>query len=298
MKVPSPASFEKLLCRHRLRAELVTVTGLRIGAGKNHDAAATDQPILRDAFGRPYLPGSSLKGCLRSTLEAILRSLDRRANRNLWACEIFERGQTGPDGFRHGGGRCVGDSLDDQKLASKGKEIPLQQILERTCTACSLFGSSHLAGRVFIHDLPWLGDDPRIDLRDGVGIDRDLGTAAPKVKYDFEAVPPGSRFQLEIICENLDPEGGNVRLALLLATLDLLHRGEILLGGLSRRGLGRVQLANPTLEWTNAERLLSFQGYDNRPTYQEQVASAQKTLHDLLTAKDSLTGEPTCTNNG
>ncbi|MFN4227892.1 MAG: type III-A CRISPR-associated RAMP protein Csm3, partial [Candidatus Ratteibacteria bacterium] len=38
-----------------------TTTGLKIGG--------LDQPVIKDPLGRPYIPGSSLKGKLRSLIE-------------------------------------------------------------------------------------------------------------------------------------------------------------------------------------------------------------------------------------
>jgi len=50
---------------------LVTVTwagGLHVGTGERL-SAATDAPVLRDGTGRPYLPGSSIRGVLRDWCE-------------------------------------------------------------------------------------------------------------------------------------------------------------------------------------------------------------------------------------
>src|SRR5512145_941752 len=53
-----------------LDGELICETGLHIGAGKGSlDLGGADNPVVKDAFGRPYVPGSSLRGKLRSLLE-------------------------------------------------------------------------------------------------------------------------------------------------------------------------------------------------------------------------------------
>lgn len=264
-------SFEKLQTRYLLRAELVAVSGLRVGAGKSFDAAATDQPVMRDALGRPYIPGSSLKGSLRSGLEAVLRGLGRE---DLWACEIFDDKKI-----------CVGGSDADTKRARRGEAIPLEEVLERICTACSLFGSRHLAGRVFVHDLPRLSGSPT-EIRDGVGINRDLGVAQPKIKYDVEVIPTGTRFQLEMLLENVD----DIRLGLVLQALSLMSRGEILLGGLTSRGLGKVRIENPTLERTSADRLLRGLDFEELD-YAAELESSGRRLGALLDGEDSETRE-------
>ena len=237
-----PLSFDRLINRFRVTGQLEAVSGFRVGAGKSLDAAATDQPVMRDALGQPFIPGSSVKGALRSSLEAILHGLDRQ---DLKACDIFAA-------------RCVGDSAEDKGRSDGGQPIPFGDVLKRSCTACNLFGSSFIAGRVFIHDLPCCKPDAATEVRDGVGIHRDLGTAQQGIKYDVEVVPAGTRFELEILLENVY----DFQLALLLQCLDMLHRGEILIGGLTSRGLGKVRLVEPALQYIDAPRLLTGQGFE------------------------------------
>jgi CRISPR-associated protein Csm3 len=54
-----------------LKGEMICVTRLHIGASKdNLDIGGLDAPVLRDPVTRaPYVPGSSLKGKLRSLFE-------------------------------------------------------------------------------------------------------------------------------------------------------------------------------------------------------------------------------------
>src|SRR5260370_21028445 len=53
-----------------LSGELHCETGLHIGAGKGSlEIGGADNPVVKDAFGLPYIPGSSLRGKLRSLLE-------------------------------------------------------------------------------------------------------------------------------------------------------------------------------------------------------------------------------------
>src|ERR1700676_3940146 len=60
----------KLIGKLILDGELTCQTGLHIGAGKGSlDIGGADNPVVRDAYGTPYIPGSSLRGRLRSLLE-------------------------------------------------------------------------------------------------------------------------------------------------------------------------------------------------------------------------------------
>lgn len=249
------SSFERLQRRYRVRGTLVVRNGLRIGGGKSFEAAATDQRVMRDALGRPFIPGSSLKGVLRSALEAVLRGLKRD---DFSACDLFD------DTLR-----CTA-ALETKQRESKGS-VKTEDILAALCTVCGLFGSSFLAGRVFVADLPYTGEGSlRTEVRDGVGIDRDLHVASRAIKYDFELVPAGTSFALELVLENV----GDLQLALVLQALELLDQGHVLLGGLTTRGLGRVGLEALTLETTTPELLLTGKGFeplDYRERQQELV---------------------------
>lgn len=69
-----------LLGKFRLTSTLLLETGLHIGGGgENLDIGGLDKPVIRDPLTRqPYLPGSSIKGKLRSILERLLnKSLNR-----------------------------------------------------------------------------------------------------------------------------------------------------------------------------------------------------------------------------
>ena len=63
----------KLIGKLILDGELQCDTGLHIGAGKGSlEIGGADNPVVKDAFGMPYIPGSSLRGRLRSLLEQSL----------------------------------------------------------------------------------------------------------------------------------------------------------------------------------------------------------------------------------
>src|SRR5438093_2804863 len=60
----------RLIGKLLLEGELHCETGLHVGAGKGSlEIGSSDNPVIKDAFGLPYIPGSSLRGRLRSLLE-------------------------------------------------------------------------------------------------------------------------------------------------------------------------------------------------------------------------------------
>lgn len=217
----------------RLRGEITAVTGLHLGSGKTFDMSRSDAPILRDPRGHAYVPGSSLRGVLRAGLEALLRAVDRR-DLGLWACDPF-------------GAPCVSDDLAG--IADGLARV--EHVEARGCAACRVFGASGFASRVWIGDLRSLTDSIT-QVRDGVGIDRDLRTARDKIKFDYELLAPGARFSLDIRTRNLAPwEHGLIAVA-----LDLVHDGQLRLGGLGARGLGQVAVRIEEVVEAEAAQLL------------------------------------------
>src|SRR5512142_151315 len=60
----------KLIGKLILEGVLHCETGLHVGAGKGSlEIGGSDNPVVKDAFGLPYIPGSSLRGKIRSLLE-------------------------------------------------------------------------------------------------------------------------------------------------------------------------------------------------------------------------------------
>src|ERR1039457_5555186 len=60
----------KLIGKLIVEGELTCETGLHVGAGKGSlEIGGSDNPVVKDASARPYVPGSSLRGKIRSLLE-------------------------------------------------------------------------------------------------------------------------------------------------------------------------------------------------------------------------------------
>ena len=85
----SPADFHRLDSRLRLFGRLVTKTGLHVGAAEGAGLDIADMPVIKDGRGLPFIPGSSLKGVLRSTVESLVRAAGNE-NARLWACDSLD----------------------------------------------------------------------------------------------------------------------------------------------------------------------------------------------------------------
>ena len=68
--------FDTFKNRLEITGKLTTVTALRISKGRSTEPIGSDLPVIKDALGRPLIPGSSFKGALRSRLESFLRGID------------------------------------------------------------------------------------------------------------------------------------------------------------------------------------------------------------------------------
>jgi len=229
------ATWEIFASRFIIQARLEAATALRVGAGGEEAAqpSSSDLPVLVAPDDRPFIPGASLRGVVRSQMERIVRTLEPEAGNGRGACNpVVEKEWCITDDDMKG--------LREQSRRRDDTDRWLAgQIWERSCRICRTFGSPWLASRVRIADLPLSdGSDGRIERRDGVSIHREKETV--QNKYDFETVPAGTAFDLRITLENLEQaERGLVWLG-----LRELGDGHILLGGFKGRGLGRASLAD------------------------------------------------------
>ncbi len=87
-----PASLEQkpLLGKFILKSHIEVKTGLHIGGGgENLDIGGLDKPVIRDPLTQyPYLPGSSIKGKMRSIVERLTnKPLNRPSGSNTYRYE-------------------------------------------------------------------------------------------------------------------------------------------------------------------------------------------------------------------
>lgn len=257
------ADFHRLASRLRLRGVLCTQTALRIGASGG-DFDGVDLPVIKDAAGFPFLPGSSIKGALRSTVESLLRGAENRGA-GLWACDpLAQSDHASAESDRASASTQSASTAADPGLADKScghhrRGERLRVDTEQHCAVCRLFGSHVVASHVRFCDAlmrPSERDPGRarvpVEIRDGVSIDRDLRRARGARKFDFEVVSPGTEFVLEIFVENHQPW----LLGLLVMGFDQLAEGFTALGGFTSRGLGRVAFRWSSIVHVTAASLL------------------------------------------
>lgn len=219
-------SATQLLEIYTITGEILVETGLHIGgSAETMEISGIDNPILRSAADNlPYIPGSSLKGKLRSLSE--------------WARgEIPTNGEVIKPKLSSDSARVFGipaqnpkkDSAEDQEVAQRGPT------------------------RLVVRDA-FLTDQSRTDFKQGKlltevktenSINRLTSMANPR---PLERVLPGVRFRMELLYKVFDVggddgEGDRGRFeSVLLPALALLQADA--LGGAVSRGCGKIRFEN------------------------------------------------------
>lgn len=262
-----------------VRATVKAVTGLRIGgAAGGMEIGGLDNPVIRDPVtNRPYIPGSSLKGKMRSLLtRALGKPIHElvKARRNVPAihihwCETKEE-------YWQGG-------------------VP--------CPICRTFGTAgeraFEPGRLIVRDAPLLEELEVPDENGGVrrirwdDIAGNLDLPYTEVKWEaaidvitaaanprqMERVPPGALFDASMLFAVYD-EHDRDGLRTLLLGMRLLE--DDYLGSSGSRGYGRIQFKDLRLTW----RPVAY--YKDPEAHPEQVLAEADTLADLWNRFDAI----------
>jgi CRISPR-associated RAMP protein (TIGR02581 family) len=236
------ANRYELRNRYVFTGKLIMLTAFHIGGGIGRlTASGSDSPVILTPEEVPYIPGSSFKGILRSTVEKIVPMLPG----DWFSCGLIQLDDAEAKEARDQKMPICptawsGDIAEEKRRYPQRAEQIMRDARDRLCATCKLFGSPLAASRVNVNDLympleEWSGI---IQVRDGVAIDRDSEKAKDRLKYDFEVVPSGATFDLEMTLENATEQD----LQLLSVGLsEFIHRfGTI--GGKRSRGLGACKL--------------------------------------------------------
>ena len=162
---------KKLVQKKRYTGTITLKTGLHIGDSKESlDIGGVDSPVVRNKVDNaPYIPGSSLKGKIRSLLELSTGS------------ELGEDDQIN---------KLFGFASKEQTIASK---VIFRDAFLSSASKKSLKGLKHL-------------DMPFTEIKFENTIDRFSGKA--KNPRQIERVPAGTVFEVEIILNVFEGETG------------------------------------------------------------------------------------------
>ncbi|NNJ12847.1 CRISPR-associated RAMP protein [Chloroflexales bacterium ZM16-3] len=218
--------FRRLERRYLFTGELTLQTALHLGGG-DATLGSTDSPVVRRADGQPFIPGSSIKGAFRSTVEKLAVTIGL-PNMEIDAIDL---GSDWMKGF-----------IKRRREKEWTEEQTIERVSAEWPATAHLFGTLFTASKASFSDA-YLVDETEglVQRRDGVAIDRDSERAMDRLKYDYEVVPPTVRFRFELLLENPGP----MDLGLTCLGLSELRSGFFSLGGKRSSGLGRCLLESP-----------------------------------------------------
>ena len=199
-----------------VRGKIECLTGLHIGAGKDTaEIGGVDSPVVRDPHSLPYIPGSSLKGKMRSMLEF---ATDNVGNGKVHTCKKARCEVCRPFGAAADERKCgptrllVRDAYPDKKTRDMWENMNTDLLYA--------------------------------EMKSENFLDRLTSAANPRF---IERVVKGSCFDLEMIYGVYQVDGVNDLdfFAHVVTALRLLEDGT--LGGNGSRGYGqiRLKLADP-----------------------------------------------------
>ncbi len=210
-------------------------------------------PLLNvvDDWLHPVLPGSSLRGVLRSHAECIARTLSSyhaltREDAKVYflshcpACDPLARRLEATD--NHTALESCDSLLHYQASHPEDQEVQPAQL----CLACQLFGSARNGSRLRVEDAPFAGEEPIYKILDFLGVDRFTGGAAEHLKFDALALWKPT-FKVQLWLE--DPE--EWELGWLTLVLRDLSEGWLPVGYGAAKGFGKVSIREGSFRRAN-----------------------------------------------
>lgn len=202
---------------------------LHIGSGK---ATEDDAPFIRYENGLAYIPGSSLRGHLRSKLEGLTDLGLQVNNKNLDDLHI-----KGLFGYTN---------LSESEFEILSKRGYYGENINDFKNYKSMMGKIHIA------DLVINKDKNKNDVkRDGIAIDRNTGTTKKSAKFDYNIIE-GGEFNFTITLENVE----NYELDLVHIGLNLMKND--LFGGKTSRGIGKIEVNVKDIKYVGKENIMDF----------------------------------------
>ena len=228
-------TFEKFHNRVVIDAKLIATTPIFVGArADSYKPGEVNGACVKDAYGRPYIPGSSLKGVLRAFLSSVLHEpINSKVNATFRTMKMREDAVS-----------AAKKKNPEEYEKMRDDEILAMLVFGESTKVERLFGSEVMAGKVKIADAVLVEDRIVLEVRNGVAIDRDAHTAIGGALFETEVVPAGTVFRFNASADNLSAEEADLFEKLMAYFAD----GNITVGGRSRSGLGSVELREITVK--------------------------------------------------
>ena len=224
--------LKKIMNHASIELEITPLDPLLIKSGQA-TVSGVDMAFVqtyRNGKAQPFLPGSSLKGVIRSYAEKICRSL-RDAPVPVCLPYLKPEEAKGGDAKQASCGLVFEKYKKDNNVNSIGTD----NIYKLSCPACRLFGSHDYIGRLATTD-GYLMDSHVLEVRNVVAIDRLTGGTVQGALFDLEVLVKGN-FKTSIDIRNYE----RWQLGLIGLVLRDMEEGLIRIGFGKSRGYGRIQ---------------------------------------------------------
>ena len=264
--------FSTFKNKYILTGKIVVLNALHIGSGREKDDR--DAPFISlDDDKNFYIPGSTFKGYLSTKLERFLDSGNGFKIKNNGE-ELNEAdvklifGYTNLDKLE----TKINDkdNEEDRKLKENNRKI--QDRIIRKLNAKNLDEVKSLAGRIHVSDMPVLKDVKYVT-RDGIKIDRNTGATEKRAKFDYDVVPAGTEFDLNIELENIE----DYQLDLIgLALNDILKDNGDLFGGKTSRGIGKCRLKDLKMKYVTSDDKEKLKKYIFEGKFSYEIKEQEK----------------------
>jgi CRISPR-associated RAMP protein (TIGR02581 family) len=209
--------FHELKSLTKVTGKFENETPLRVGVGREAPLESTVDLAVFRVNGKPVIPGSSLKGVMRSYAEMLERS---KGNAN------------------------IHDPWDDKAAEEEEKNGSF-------CVICGLFGNTRLASHLRVYDSTPLGSVGEITfIKPGISIDRDFGSVREGGFFYEEFVKPNVEWNLRLDVINVDvsPDSPDERGRLLWFLLQHFKSNGIQVGARKTTGAGLIKLKEAKFE--------------------------------------------------
>lgn len=243
--------------KYIIQGEIKVITGLHVGGPTTGlNIGGVDNIVIKDAEGRPYIPGSSLKGKMRSLLEKAegLAGDDQR----VWVVRPDEKGEGGVSIHMCNTVECkicniFGRTPGEHPSVENGKVGKKPIIIEsRNVTPSRLIVRDIVLDPKSLEKVKEKLDFEYTEVKWENVIDRVTSQANPR---QMERVPPDAVFgtddePFEMIY-NVFNDVDKKNLKYVFKAMNLLEQDY--LGGSGTRGYGKIQFQNLRVFWNSSK---------------------------------------------